>query len=262
MPAAHRPIKSFLPLILALALCLAIPAHTQEPGNPPPTFTKDVAPILQKHCQTCHRPGEAAPFSMLTYEDTRPWATMMKMAVTQKVMPPWFADPHYGHFSNERSLTAVEIRTLAAWVNGGAQKGSATDLPPPPKTSSKAGASQLRTSFSNSRGPLTFPLQASWTINTSSFRPASKRTNGCKCSKFAQPTERSSTTSLLIFASRVPTTSRIRSLESFLSLRPRKPTRRSTRALCPAIFWSATLPDNPRKFSAPAKASSSKQART
>jgi len=133
MPAAHRPIKSFLPLILALALCLAIPAHTQEPGNPPPTFTKDVAPILQKHCQTCHRPGEAAPFSMLTYEDTRPWATMMKMAVTQKVMPPWFADPHYGHFSNERSLTAVEIRTLAAWVNGGAQKGSDTDMPPPAK---------------------------------------------------------------------------------------------------------------------------------
>jgi hypothetical protein len=133
MPEIHRPIKNSLLMILALILCLSVPAHTQEPGNPPPTFNKDVAPILQKHCQTCHRPGEAAPFSMLTYEDTRPWATMMKMAVTQKIMPPWFADPHYGHFSNERSLTAAEIRTLAAWVNGGAQKGSDADMPPPEK---------------------------------------------------------------------------------------------------------------------------------
>jgi hypothetical protein len=59
-------------------------ARAQEPNNPPPTFTKDVAPILQKHCQTCHRPGEAAPFSMLSYEETRPWAPMIKMVVTKK----------------------------------------------------------------------------------------------------------------------------------------------------------------------------------
>ena len=120
-------------LLLAIVSCFALATPAQEPNNPPPTFTKDVAPILQKHCVTCHRPGEAAPFSMLTYEDTRPWAPMMKMAVTQKIMPPWFADPHYGHFANERSLSAEEIRTLVAWVNGGAQKGDVKDMPPPPQ---------------------------------------------------------------------------------------------------------------------------------
>src|SRR5450755_3486823 len=80
-------------ILSAVILCYAAIAFAQEPGNPPPTFTKDVAPILQRHCQTCHRPGEAAPFSMLTYEDTRPWAPTIKMVVTQKIMPPWFADP-------------------------------------------------------------------------------------------------------------------------------------------------------------------------
>jgi mono/diheme cytochrome c family protein len=98
-----------------------------------PTYTKDVAPILQKHCQTCHRPGEAGPFSMLTYEDTKPWAATMKLVVQQKVMPPWFADPNYGHFANERSLSPEEIRTLVAWANTGAQKGDPKDMPPPVK---------------------------------------------------------------------------------------------------------------------------------
>src|SRR5713226_1736930 len=123
----------YLCILLAGTLCCAGYALGQEPNNPPPTFTKDVAPILQKHCQTCHRPGEAAPFSMLTYEDTLPWAAVMKMVVTRKIMPPWFADPRYGHFANERSLSAGEIRTLVAWVNGGARKGATEDMPPPVK---------------------------------------------------------------------------------------------------------------------------------
>ena len=122
-----------LSILMAAALGFAASALGQEPGNPPPTFSKDVAPILQKHCQTCHRPGEAAPFSMLTYEDTRPWAATIKMVVTQKIMPPWYADPKYGHFSNERSLSADEVRTLVAWVNGGSQKGAPEDMPPPVK---------------------------------------------------------------------------------------------------------------------------------
>src|ERR1700719_4235028 len=121
-------------ILLGVMLCAPGGARAQKQNNPPPTFTKDVAPILQKHCQTCHRPGEAAPFSMLTYEETRPWALMIKMAVTKKIMPPWFADPQYGHFANERSLSADEIRTLAAWVNGGAQKGAAENMPPPTKS--------------------------------------------------------------------------------------------------------------------------------
>src|SRR5580692_10214358 len=120
-----------LSMLLAGTLCCAGYAFGQEPGNPPPTFTKDVAPILQKHCQTCHRPGEAAPFSMLTYEETRPWAATIKMVATQKIMPPWYADPQYGHFVNERSLSADEIRTLVAWVNGGSQRGAPEDMPAP-----------------------------------------------------------------------------------------------------------------------------------
>jgi hypothetical protein len=71
---------------------------------PTPTFSKDVAPILQRSCQECHRPGEIGPFPLLTYEQARPWAAAIKASVAQKKMPPWFADPHYGRFANDRSL--------------------------------------------------------------------------------------------------------------------------------------------------------------
>ena len=80
-------------LIMALAASAATP-----------TFNKDVLPILQKNCQGCHRPGEMAPMSLLTYTDARPWAKAMKAAVVTKKMPPWFADPKYGHFANDRTL--------------------------------------------------------------------------------------------------------------------------------------------------------------
>ncbi len=116
---------------LLVSIFFSASLFAQAPQGPAPTYTKDVAPILQKHCQTCHRPGEAGPFSMLTYEDTKPWATMMKRVVQQKVMPPWFADPSYGHFANDRSLTPEEIRTLVVWVNAGAQNGDPKDMPPP-----------------------------------------------------------------------------------------------------------------------------------
>ena len=128
-----RHAVSCFTILLAVAVCALLNARAQEPNNPPPTFSKDVAPILQKHCQTCHRPGEAAPFSMLTYKDTKPWASTIKMVVTQKIMPPWYADPQYGHFSNERSLSPVEIRELVTWVNGGAQEGDPKDVPRPVK---------------------------------------------------------------------------------------------------------------------------------
>jgi hypothetical protein len=95
------------------------------------TFTKDVAPVLQKNCQGCHHPGEAAPFSLLTYEEARPWAKAMKEAVLLKKMPPWYADPHYGKFSNDRSLTQKEIDTIAAWADAGAPQGDVKDMPAP-----------------------------------------------------------------------------------------------------------------------------------
>src|SRR5215470_5365619 len=77
-----------------------------------PTYSKDVAPIVQKNCQVCHRPGEAGPFPLLNYKQVRPWAQAMKVAVESGKMPPWFADPRYGSFSNSMGLTPAEKETL------------------------------------------------------------------------------------------------------------------------------------------------------
>jgi hypothetical protein len=96
-----------------------------------PTFSKDVAPIVQQHCQTCHRPGEVGPFSLLTYKDARPWAAAMKETVQLHKMPPWFADPHYGKFSNDRTMSQKDIDTIVAWANAGAPEGNPKDLPKP-----------------------------------------------------------------------------------------------------------------------------------
>ncbi len=97
----------------------------------PITFTKDVLPILQKNCQSCHRPGQIAPMSFLTYTDARPWAKAMKTAVITKKMPPWFADPQFGHFANDRSLKPNEIDIIAKWADNGAPEGFAKDAPSP-----------------------------------------------------------------------------------------------------------------------------------
>ncbi|MEO8026846.1 MAG: thiol-disulfide isomerase [Bryobacteraceae bacterium] len=96
-----------------------------------PTFSKDVAPILQKRCQQCHRPGEVAPMPFLTYQQTRPWAKAIRSAVLSGKMPPWFADPHFGKFSNDLSLVQREIDTLVKWIDGGAPEGDPKDLPRP-----------------------------------------------------------------------------------------------------------------------------------
>ena len=95
------------------------------------TFNKDVLPILQKQCQACHRPGEVAPMSFLTYQETRPWAKAIKSSILTRKMPPWFADPAYGHFRNERKLSQEEANALIAWVDGGAPEGEAKDKPAP-----------------------------------------------------------------------------------------------------------------------------------
>jgi hypothetical protein len=95
----------------------------------PATFNKDVLPILQKNCQTCHRPGEIGPMSFLTYETTRPWAKAIKEAVLVGRMPPWFADPDIGHFANDRKLSAADIKTLVEWVDGGAPEGNPKSKP-------------------------------------------------------------------------------------------------------------------------------------
>ena len=95
------------------------------------TFNKDVLPILQRNCQSCHRPGEIGPMPLLTYEGTRPWAKAIKAAVVSRKMPPWFADPKYGHFANDRRLSDADIRMVTDWVEAGAPEGDAKDKPPP-----------------------------------------------------------------------------------------------------------------------------------
>jgi mono/diheme cytochrome c family protein len=97
------------------------------------TFNKDVAPILYKSCVECHRPGEAAPMSLLSYKDARPWARSIREKVVSREMPPWHADPRFSQFSNNPSLTRDQIDTITAWVEGGAQEGDPRDLPPAPK---------------------------------------------------------------------------------------------------------------------------------
>ena len=91
------------------AAFVALPALATAQTRPV-TFHEDVVPVLQKHCQSCHRPGEAAPFSMLTYKDARPWAASMKRAVVSRKMPPWHADPAVGHFGNDRRLSQAGNR--------------------------------------------------------------------------------------------------------------------------------------------------------
>lgn len=100
------------------------------PLHAAPSFYKDVLPILQAHCQQCHRPGEIGPMPLLTYSGTRPWAKSIREQVIARKMPPWFADPRFGHFANDRSLSAAEIDTIAAWVNAGAPAGDPRDRPP------------------------------------------------------------------------------------------------------------------------------------
>jgi Copper type II ascorbate-dependent monooxygenase, C-terminal domain len=95
-----------------------------------PTFYRDILPILQNHCQSCHRPGEVAPMPLVTYEQTRPWANATCNAVEMKMMPPWFADPRYGHFANDPSLSETEIVTLSSWAKAGAPAGDLRDAPP------------------------------------------------------------------------------------------------------------------------------------
>jgi hypothetical protein len=113
-------------VIFGLGLSLQAAAATIPA---PVTFAKDVAPILQKRCQGCHRPGEMAPMPLLTYQQARPWAKAIREAVLLKRMPPWFADPRYGKFSNDRSLTQQESDTLVNWADTGAREGDPKDMP-------------------------------------------------------------------------------------------------------------------------------------
>ena len=117
-------------LLMGVSVLAAARAASQDSAKVV-TFHTDVLPLVQKHCQSCHRPGQIGPFSMLTYKEARPWARAIKQAVVSREMPPWFADPQYGHFDNDRSLKQAEIDTIAAWVDSGAAEGDPKDAPAP-----------------------------------------------------------------------------------------------------------------------------------
>jgi len=115
-------------LPLALILLGAGSASAQTP-----TFSKDVAPIVFTKCAGCHRPGEVAPMSLLSFKDVRPWASAIKEKVSTRIMPPWHADRAYGAFRNNPSLSQGEIDTIVSWVNAGAPEGNPKDTPALPK---------------------------------------------------------------------------------------------------------------------------------
>jgi mono/diheme cytochrome c family protein len=124
---------AFRSMLILVSLSGLIFVHSGAAENSSVTFTKDVAAIFYKNCAECHRPGEAAPFSVLTYKEARPWAKSIREKVANRTMPPWHADPHVGEWANDRRLTQKEIDTIIAWVDQGAKEGEAKDLPSQPK---------------------------------------------------------------------------------------------------------------------------------
>jgi hypothetical protein len=115
---------------LLLVCLVSTTALAAAPDVPIPTFNRDVMPIMEEHCQQCHRSGEIAPMPLTTYKEARPFAAAINEAVTLRKMPPWYADPHYGHFTNDISLSAHDIALLSAWAKNGAPEGDPKDLPP------------------------------------------------------------------------------------------------------------------------------------
>jgi len=122
----------YLVLVLLTALTAFGAEETSTTSTPADrstvvTFNRDVLPILENNCQSCHQPGGIGPMSLLTYEGTRPWAKAIKTAVATQKMPPWFADPHVGNYRNAPKLTEANIRTLVAWADTGSVEGSAEE---------------------------------------------------------------------------------------------------------------------------------------
>jgi hypothetical protein len=111
---------------------LAAPASLSAQTAAVPTFTRDVAPIFQKKCESCHRPDSIAPMSLITYQEARPWARSIRDRVASRNMPPWHIDPAVGiqHYKGDRSLTQKEIDTIVAWASNGAPQGNPADMPP------------------------------------------------------------------------------------------------------------------------------------
>jgi hypothetical protein len=128
-----KALRTSLALAFFVAVCFIVlpigSANDSGKGANAVTFNRHVAPIIYKHCAECHRPGELAPMSLLTFKDARPWARSIREKVVTRQMPPWHADANYGHFSNDTRLSQQEVDTITAWVDSGAKEGNAKDLP-------------------------------------------------------------------------------------------------------------------------------------
>ena len=110
---------------LAASVLLAAPVLAADVADGRVTYNRDVLPIFEKNCVGCHRPGQIAPMSFLTYETTRPWAAQIKAVVMAKKMPPAVTNPHYIMLTKDDGLTQAEIDTIVKWVDGGAAEGTA-----------------------------------------------------------------------------------------------------------------------------------------
>lgn len=117
--------------LLGMVGVMAFPTLLSAQTLATPTFTKDIAPIFQKKCESCHRPNSIAPMSLMSFEESRPWARSIRNRVASRNMPPWHIDPAVGiqHYQNDRSLSDTEIDTIVKWVDGGAPKGHPKDMP-------------------------------------------------------------------------------------------------------------------------------------
>src|SRR6516162_593646 len=115
-----------------LGALVMLPALAADALKGPPTFARDVAPIFQEKCQECHRTGTAAPMSLVSYEEARPWAKSIRQRVITRNMPPWHLDKTVGiqEFQNDRSLSESQIATIVRWVDSGAPAGDPKDMPP------------------------------------------------------------------------------------------------------------------------------------
>ena len=114
-------------------LSMAAVVHAADARSTEVTFSRDVAPILNKRCVECHRKGEVSGIAFTSYKEVRPWAKAIRERMLTRTMPPWLADPHFGAFRNDRRLAQQEIDTVVAWVDSGSAEGNAKDLPAPPR---------------------------------------------------------------------------------------------------------------------------------
>jgi hypothetical protein len=126
-----KPLRILAALTPALTFAVALAPRVRSAE--PPTFTRDVAPIMIRSCVGCHRPGQIAPMSFRSYGEVRPWARSIREVVLERRMPPWLADPSHGVFANDRRLSPKELDTIVAWIDGGAREGDPKAMPPLPK---------------------------------------------------------------------------------------------------------------------------------